>query len=854
MHALTPRLTSSVAAALLVFFAFAPGAKGDENAAADDFRARVQPVLEDYCLGCHGDGLKKGNVSLDTFADDKALLDSRDLWANVLKNVRAGVMPPAGKPKPSHDELRVLENWIKKSALGIDPNDPDPGRVTIRRLNRIEYRNTIKDLMGIDYRTEEEFPPDDTGYGFDTIGDVLTVSPLLLEKYMQAAEFIVNTSVPTVNWMHKVQTFRGNEFLDAEGFDASDRLTFYKPAKLSRTLSGELAGGRHIVVNLSVQGAFNFDPGKCRLIFRCDDNELLNKEFLWSGDRKFFKFDYSQDWKAGNHKLSFELEPLLPIEKKKTSVDMRIESVVVEGPLEQEHRVRPKNFDRFFSGDDPKTPDGRRKYAKSVLEKFATKAFRRPVGERTLDRLVTLAEGIYSHPGTSVAEGIAKAMVATLSSPRFLFRVEETAPLADGQKHPFVDEYALASRLSYFLWSTMPDQTLIDLAGRGELRKDLKSQVKRMLEDARSDMMIKNFVGQWLQARDVDGIAIEAREILARDNGEEKELKKLQDDFKAFLEQRDADQKAAKAKGEPEKKGQGGFFRRDARFSKLFAPPKVNFDDPLRTAMRRETEMFFSSIVREDRSALELLDSDYTFLNERLAKHYGIPDVKGDIMRKVTLPKDSPRGGLLTQGTMLVVTSNPTRTSPVKRGLFVLDNILGTPAPPPPPNIPQLEEAEKSFGDREPTLREVMEIHRAKPLCNACHSRMDPLGLALENFNALGMWRDKERGQPLDTGGQLISGETFDGIRALKKVLKEKHRDDFYRCLTEKLMTYALGRGIEASDLESVDQVVDRLTKEDGKISALVMGLIESAPFQKRRDHTSLNSGTTETPRTEGKP
>jgi hypothetical protein len=266
--------------------------------------------------------------------------------------------------------------------------------------------------------------------------------------------------------------------------------------------------------------------------------------------------------------------------------------------------------------------------------------------------------------------------------------------------------------------------------------------------------------------------------------------------------------------------------------------------------MRRETEMFFAAIVRDNRNVLELLDSDFTFLNERLAKHYGIPGVKGEEMRRVALPKDSPRGGLLTQGTVLVVTSNPTRTSPVKRGLFVLDNLLGTPAPPPPPDVPQLEEAEKSFKDREPTLREILQIHRDKPLCSACHARMDPLGLALENFNAMGMWREKERGQALDSGGKLITGESFDGVRALKRVLKEDHRADFYRCLTEKLLTYALGRGLEPSDVESVDRIIARLERENGRFNALLLGVIESTPFQKRRDIAGLAEASAGRPET----
>jgi hypothetical protein len=270
----------------------------------------------------------------------------------------------------------------------------------------------------------------------------------------------------------------------------------------------------------------------------------------------------------------------------------------------------------------------------------------------------------------------------------------------------------------------------------------------------------------------------------------------------------------------------------------------VELTRELRLAMRQETEMCFEHIVREDRSVVELIDSDYTFLNEDLAKHYGIPGVEGREMRRVTLPADSVRGGILTQGTMLVVTSNPTRTSPVKRGLFILDNLLGTPPPPPPAAVPNLEESEKEFKDREPTLKEVLELHRSKPLCNSCHARMDPLGLALENFNAMGMWREKERGQPIEPAGQLITGEPFRDVRELKRLLANEHRLDFYRCLTEKFLTYALGRGLEYYDVHTVDQIVARLAAEDGRFSALLMGVVESAPFQRRRNSPTVTART----------
>ena len=716
-----------------------------------------------------------------------------------------------------------------------DPQDPDPGRVTIRRLNRVEYRNTIRDLMGFDFRTEEEFPPDDSGYGFDSIGDVLTISPLLLEKYMQAAETIVAKAVPVVSRVVPDRSFSGFQFRGGDG--NADQMSVYKAAKLANTYKAEHKGHYRVTINLSVRGDFNFDPGRCRLAFTVDNRELLKTEFGWENGKRF-QYEFPEVWTPGVHQLAFELEPLTPLDQKKTFVDLRISSVEVEGPFEPEHLARPKNFDRFFSKDDPKTPDERRAYAREVLERFTRKAFRRPVDPRTIDRLTAIAEGVYQQPGKSVQNGVAHAMVAILASPRFLFRVEETDPGEAGKSYALIDEYALATRLSYFFWSTMPDDELFKLAERGELRKNLKGQVARLLKDSRSKALIENFTGQWLEARDVEGISISERTVTSRDDGEERALKKEREEFQAKLAKQDAEAKAAKDAKPGDKAKTATPTRRLSSFNR----PRIELDGALRTAMRRETEMCFGYIVQEDRSVLDLLDSDYTFLNEKLARLYGIPGVSGTDMRRVTLPKDSPRGGLLTQASILVVTSNPTRTSPVKRGLFILENILGSPPPPPPADVPQLEASEKQFKDKKPTLRAVLELHRAKPLCTSCHARMDPLGLALENFNALGLWREKERDQEIDASAKLLSGESFQDVRALKKILKKDHREDFYRCLTEKLLTYALGRGLEYYDVQTVDQIVERLGREEGRFSALLMGIIESAPFQKRR--TAASAGT----------
>jgi hypothetical protein len=812
-------------------------ARGAEKSGAG-FRKDVKPILEKYCADCHLDGMNKGNVSFDGFKSDAAMLADHDLWLRVLKNVRAGLMPPAKKKeKPSETERQQLERWIKFEAFSIDAKNPDPGRVTARRLNRIEYRNTIRDLMGIEFNSEVEFPPDDTGYGFDNIGDVLTVSPMLLEKYMTAANAIVSEAVPTVSKVIPERTIAGGRFRGANGGkEIRDRdrretlvsLSYYDPGVVSNSFNVELAGSYRLTLEVAVRGNFDFDPGRCRVAFKVDGQELLKKEFGWY-DNKTFRFDFDQKWEKGDHRMVFELEPLTPVEKRINSLEMRLVSATIRGPMEEEHWTRPKNYDRFFTGDAPKNPAERRKYASEVLSKFATKAFRRPVDDDTVKRLVAVAEKVYSQPGKTFEAGIAHAMVAVLSSPRFLFRLEENEALAKrGAAFANVDEYSLASRLSYFLWSTMPDDELWRLAERGELRKNLAAQVKRMLADSRSEALIQNFIGQWLQVRDVDGIDINARAVLARDAGDQRSFERRRERFR---ELRDIPEE----KRTPEQKAElQELMERRRRFQN--APP-IELDRDLRRAMREESERCFAYVMNEDRSLVELLDSDYTFLNEKLAKHYGLTNlnVTGTEMRRVTLPADSARGGMLTHGSVLVVTSNPDRTSPVKRGLFILDNIIGTPAPPPPGNVPALEVAEKDFKDREPTMREAMVAHREKPLCASCHERMDPIGLAFENFNALGMWRQTERKQSIDTSGKLITGETFNNVRELKQILATKHRLDFYRCFTEKFLTYAVGRGMEHYDVETVDKIVERLDKENGRFSVLLTGVIESAPFQKMR-------------------
>ncbi|QDV36158.1 DUF1592 domain-containing protein [Tautonia plasticadhaerens] len=840
------RARSPLAWGLLLLLA--SSTPGRVTLAEDDralFEERILPILEDNCFTCHGLGITKGGVDLEAlaFSDGADADQDREAWLAVLKNVRAGIMPPADEPAPTPEEREQLQDWIKAGALGLDPDRPDPGRVTVRRLNRVEYRNTIRDLMGVDFDTTAEFPPDDTGHGFDTIGDVLTISPLLMEKYIAAAQEIVSRVVPTTSGVVPERTIPGSRFRD-EGDeedeetrrrrDRSRTLSYYEPARVSTIAEAEYEGDYQLILSLSAHEQYvegKFDSNLCLITFEVDGEKLLSREFSQESGESF-RFEFDLDWQAGDHDLAVRLEPLTPDEEQVRSLTMRVDALTVRGPMGEEHLVRPEGYERFFPGEVPEDESGRRRYARDLLDRFATRAFRRPAGAETADRLADIAMFVAGQENRTFESGMAQAMVAVLASPRFLFREEGVEPGSLGP-YPRIDEYALASRLSYFLWSTMPDDELFRLAERSQLRENLDAQLSRMLADDRSEQFIRNFVGQWLQARDVDSVQVNTYAVLSRDTPPDPDAERNRDRFRE-LRRKDPENLTDEEEAELEVIREA-FFRSRERFE------RYELDGSLRRAMRAETELLFEHIVREDRPLIELLDSGYTFLNDRLATLYGIEGVEGDEMRKVDLPPDSPRGGVLTQGTVLTVTSNPDRTSPVKRGLFILENILGTPPAPPPPNIPSLEEAGKEIEGRTPTLREAMELHRSDPLCNSCHNRMDPLGLALEHFNALGMYREQERSGPIDASGVLITGEPFDGVKELKRILAEDRRLDFYRCLTEKMLTYALGRGLEYPDEGTVDAIVDRLEARGGRATELIAAIIDSAPFQRRRDPGHAN-------------
>ena len=459
------------------------------------FQKEIKPLLTQYCVGCHNAELKKGNVAFDEIETNPALLEDRAFWWKALRMTRAGMMPPKNKPHPSAPQLEHLAGWIKTDVFKSDPLDPDPGRVTVHRLNRTEYRNTIRDLLHINFDATAEFPADDTGHGFDNIGDVLTISPLLLEKYVTAARAIVDQAVPKAPRVVAEKRIAGKIFERTEGKapagvngGESLVLSYYQPGRAQTIAKLEHAGHYQVVLDLTANERYVdnvFDYNKCRLVFQVDGKTLLEQEFTRQGGRAYH-FEYPVEWQAGPHDLSVELTPLTPKEKQVRNLTMRVSSVTLRGPLEQAFWVPPANYRRFFPEAVPAGAAERRVYARKILESFASRAYRRPVDPATADRLVRLAESVYSRSGHTFEAGIAQAMTVILASPRFLFREEASSP-GDSGPHPFLDEYSLASRLSYFFWSSMPDAQLTHLAATGKLRENLKPQVARLLADPRAE-------------------------------------------------------------------------------------------------------------------------------------------------------------------------------------------------------------------------------------------------------------------------------------------------------------------------------------------------------------------------------
>lgn len=755
-------------------------ADGDE-----EYEKEIKPLLEHYCYGCHGEGSSKGGFSMDKFADLSGHLDDLKHWMPVWQDVRSQIMPPSEEDQLTDEEKQKLLSWIQRRVFKLDPRYPDPGRVTIRRLNRTEYRNAVYDLLGVEFNTTEFFPPDDTGYGFDNIGDVLSISPLLMEKYIAAAEEVVLEALPRgKNAQVPVRMIPGENFRNPDKPSTTGLwLPFRDQAEVRTAPTIRWDGKYEVTVEYQIRGAIEATDQEARLKVTCA-KETLGEETLGWDQRETIELKGVVNLKKGKPLFRVQISPTKPPAKGQEEQAMTIRRVVIRGPLDGKQREYSKGHQMIFVEGEPKgDPKQREAYARRIMRSFVSRAFRRPIGPQTIDRLVSVVKDIERRPGKNFEDGIREAIATCLCSPRFLFRIEMQPEPNNPGKIIWLDEYALASRLSFFLWGSVPDDELLSLAYNNSLRKNLRPQVDRMLADPRSERFVKNFVGQWLQTRDVTTTPLAPHVILGVED------------------------------------------RSDA--SKIF-------DVRLLDDMATETEMFFDFILRNNRPVEELISAQYSFLNERLANYYGIEGIKGENFLPVNLEKTPERGGVLTHGSYLIVSSNPTRTSPVKRGLFVLDNLLGTPAPPAPPNTPTLEEVAKDLGPN-PTMREMMEVHRDSKDCRGCHARMDPIGLGLENFDALGRYRTRENDRPINAAGELLTGETFHDVAGLKKILAESRKEDFYRCLSEKLLTYAIGRGVEYYDATTIDILVGRLQDKNPTLRELIFGVIESAPFQQRR-------------------
>jgi hypothetical protein len=777
-----------------------------QTAPEDSYARTIRPLVTKYCATCHGAHPKpKADLNLAKYSSEAQLRGDPKVWKGVLQKLIHHEMPPEeAKPQPEAKERELLEKLIETALNRIDPSAPlNPGRVTMRRLNRTEYANTIHDLVGLDFNPAEDFPSDDIGYGFDNIGDVLTVSPMLMERYLAAAETIVGRVFPA-DPPKPTESTTNARFLEPAGNnvpesqfrplrgekgDAVSTGPLFRPIRLQP--DGDYlfrfrayAKGKPVKVSLLACGGDIGSPASDAEVAELSGASLQHLrpfriletiEVPASEEKDAIKYEVKLSSVRGVSRLALALHKAPEDEP---VPEVRVDGFVVTGPLD----ARPA-FQRQMTALVAGKPKAEQ--TRTLLRAFADRVFRRPAIDEELSRLVTLVEKVEAG-GEKWEAGLGRAMAALLVSPKFLFRVELDDRPESLQSHP-VSEYQLASRLSYFLWNTMPDDELFRLAAKNGLSADLENQVRRMLKDRRARTLVDNFAMQWLQLKRISFVAPD-----------------------------------------------GGLF--------------PDFNQQLRLAMLEETQMFLDSVIREDRSILQLVDADYTFLNEPLARHYRIADtngnrigekpaksagtpIRGDRFVRVSL-QSGDRGGLLTQASVLTVTSNPTRTSPVKRGRWVLEQILGAPPPPPPPNVPELPETPQSA--QSASLRQRMEQHRANPSCANCHARMDAIGFALENFNAVGAWRSKDGSFDIDPAGVLPDGTRINGVADLKRAVLDK-KDLFARCLIEKMMIYALGRGIEPYDDRALEKALGAVAKNEYTFSSLVFEIVKSDPFRLRR-------------------
>jgi hypothetical protein len=774
-----------------------PQAAGPQASSSSPVAAPARAVLDTYCVGCHNQRVKSGELVLETL-DPARAADKAEVWEKVVRKLRARAMPPPGARRPDAATYHALTASLEAELDRAAAEHPNPGHPVLHRLNRAEYGNATHDLLALRVDTASLLPPDDSAFGFDNVSDVLGVSPSLQERYLAAAASISAMAVGDPDIRPGSSTYRVRQDLSQdqhiEGlplgtiggllvqhmFPLDGDYDFQ--TRLYRT-------NLNIVRGLEYPNQFEVavDGRRVHAVTIGGNADLasLFEKPTETSDGVEARMRVRVPVKAGPHSVSVTFVGNLPVADAvrlqpflRSSADNfdwsgrpHIQTLAITGP-----------FGATGAGD---TPSRRRIFtcrpspalgvaaetacATKIVSTLARRAYRRPVTELDLQRILPFYHAGRRH-GT-FETGIEKALQRILASPSFVFRVERDPDgVAPGAVYRLSD-LELASRLSFFLWSSIPDDELLNVAAEGRLKIPavLDGQVQRMLADARAEALVTNFAGQWLHLRNV-------RSVLPNSD--------------AF----------------------------------------PDFDDNLRQAFRRETELLFDSIIREDRNVLDLLTADYTFVNERLARHYGIPGIYGSQFRRVMIT-DEARKGLLGQGSVLSVTSHAERTSPVVRGKWILENVLGTPVPPPPPDVPALKQNEE--GEKPRTMREQMAEHRANPVCANCHKIMDPVGFALENFDAVGAWRTREAGAAIDATGQLVDGTTVDGVVALRRALVDRP-ELFVGTMTEKLMTYALGRGVDYADMPTVRAIVREAGRHDYRFSSLVRGIVHSVAFQYR--------------------
>lgn len=763
-----PRLTARLSLSLLTLCA------SSALSAADSFETAVKPVLTKSCSPCHNDRNQSGGVNVIPFTHPESVSAYRDDWERLIRKVRSGEMPPKGFPRPQEAQVNDLLNYVQNEFEKADAAlKPDPGRVTARRLNRSEYANTIRDLLGVNFAANRDFPADDSGHGFDNIGDVLTISPMLMEKYLESAEKIAQRALGITPLPKKPVEFE---------YHTKDRnLARLGPGAVEATHDVEWNGEYRIVIGLPGE---RVEGLPVEFVFSMDGTPLHTQmvETKPSGlvyFNPYSEVEFRVFLPAGEHKFraEFKNDPFIKTLSGKELFDNKknktMNMIKFVGPYASE--VVPESRKRLLTCDVKQNA-----CVESILSGLARRAWRRPVAKTEVAQLMRFVKMARAE-GQNAEQGLAVAISALLVSPHFLFRIERDQNPADPTATHPVTELELASRLSYFLWNSMPDEELLSLAEKKQLRAPgvLDAQIKRMLADSRSGALASNFAGQWLETRN---------------------LSQVKPDPKKFPEWR------------PE----------------------------LREAMERETALFFEAVLKENLSISTFLDAKFTFLNESLAKHYGIKGVEGPEFRRVNL-ESNQRGGILTHASVLTVSSYPTRTSPVIRGKYILQNIFGAPPPPPPPDVPLLDEEKIGSSG---SLRAQLEQHRQNAMCASCHNRMDSMGFALENYDATGKWRDTDNTFPIDASGTLPNGKSFQDPAQLRAVLASDLQE-FGHALTEKMLTYALGRGLERFDRKTVNELTKKLAASEWRFQTLIYEIAHSLPFQSRRaEYTKKPAGT----------